>query len=229
MTIAEKISDLKQQLPAGVQLIAVSKTQPPAVIFEAYQAGQMVFGENKVQELSAKQATLPADIQWHFIGHLQSNKVKKIAAFASLIHSVDSLKLLEEINRQALIQQRKIRVLLQFYIAEEESKFGFSYDEACRMLDSKEFSILQNVQLAGVMGMASFTRDQNRIRTEFKTLRKYFSQLKSVYFSSDDVFKEISMGMSDDWHIAIEEGSTMIRLGTAIFGSRVYLQQIAGQ
>lgn len=218
--IAERIQQLKKELPASVNLIAVSKTKPNADIQIAYDAGQRVFGENKVQELVDKYETLPKDIEWHLIGHLQTNKVKYIAAFVRLIHAVDSLKLLQEINKQAKKHDRIINCLLQFFIASEETKFGFSFEEAQEMLASPEFSGLKNIQIVGVMGMASFVDDNAQVEKEFNELHNYFQLLKSSVFKFNENFKEISMGMSGDYKIAIEQGSTMVRLGSTIFGSR---------
>ncbi|MCK3683363.1 YggS family pyridoxal phosphate-dependent enzyme [Maribellus sp. YY47] len=222
MEIAKNLLEIKKGLPAGVQLVAVSKTKPNAAILEAYEAGQRVFGENKVQELAQKYEELPKDIEWHFIGHLQSNKVKYMAPFVSLIHGVDSLKLLKTINKEAAKNKRTIRCLLQFHIAEESTKFGLSEEEAMEMLDSGEVQALENVEIAGVMGMATYTDDENQIRKEFRVLHNIFSALKNRYFATSGSFREISMGMSDDYPIAMEEGSTMIRVGSKIFGERNY-------
>ena len=218
--IAERILQLKKELPASVNLIAVSKTKPNADIQVAYDAGQRVFGENKVQELVDKYETLPKDIEWHLIGHLQTNKVKYVAAFVHLIHAVDSLKLLQEINKQAKKHDRIINCLLQFFIASEDTKFGFSFEEAQEMLASPEFFELKNIQIVGVMGMASFVDDNAQVEKEFNELHNYFQLLKSSVFKFNENFKEISMGMSGDYKIAIEQGSTMVRLGSTIFGSR---------
>jgi PLP dependent protein len=222
MTIAENIDTLKSRLPAKVQLVAVSKTKPVEMLMEAYNHGQRVFGENKVQEMSAKFEVMPKDIAWHFIGHLQTNKIKYMASFVHLIHSVDSFKLLKSINAEAKKVDRIIPCLLQFHIAEEETKFGLSMEEACEMFHSGEFKQLANVKVCGVMGMATFTEDETQIRREFASLKKYFDELKSDYFSGDDEFKQISMGMSGDYQIAVEEGSTMVRIGSTIFGERQY-------
>jgi pyridoxal phosphate enzyme (YggS family) len=220
MTIPERLKYLAGTVPASVTIVAVSKTMDPGMIMEAYNAGQRIFGENKVQELISKQPLLPSDIRWHFIGHLQRNKVRFIIPFIHLIHSVDSLRLLEEINKEAAIAGRIIGCLLQFHISGEESKYGLDFREACLLLESSEFSEMKNITLNGVMGMASFTDDEARIRTEFRQLRKYFDMLKESRFVSVPGFKEISMGMSGDYPVAIEEGSTIIRIGTAIFGDR---------
>ncbi len=218
--IQEALKSIQQNIPDSVTLIAVSKTKPVSAIEEAYQAGQRHFGENKVQELVDKQAKLPADIQWHLIGHLQTNKVKYIAPFVHLIHAVDSLKLLKEINKEAKKNERIIDVLLQFHIASEETKFGLSFDEAKEILESRDFIEMENVRICGVMGMATFTEDEEIIQDEFRTLHNYFLLLKSHYFKFNDDFKEISMGMSGDYLLAIEEGSTMVRVGSSIFGER---------
>jgi PLP dependent protein len=222
MPIADKLRNLLSSLPEGVKLAAVSKTHSPEEIMEAYSAGHRCFAENKVQELSAKHLLLPRDIEWHFIGHLQSNKVKYIAPFVSLIHSVDSPKLLQVIDREAMKNNRIISCLLQFHIAEEESKFGLSAEEAEVLLRSDSFQKLANIKIAGVMGMATFTDDQSRVRREFRQLKEIFHLLKSDFFETDPGFREISMGMSDDYPVAIEEGSTIIRVGSKIFGSRLY-------
>jgi pyridoxal phosphate enzyme (YggS family) len=218
--IAERIQQLKSEIPANVELIAVSKTKPIEDIQEAYDAGQRIFGENKVQELVDKYEVLPKDIEWHLIGHLQTNKVKYIAPFVHLIHAVDSLKLLQEINKQALRNNRVINCLLQFFIASEDTKFGFSIEEAQKMLASREFFELKNVNIVGVMGMASFVDDQTQVEKEFNNLHSYFELLKNSVFNLNDNFKEISMGMSGDYQLAIAQGSTMVRLGSTIFGSR---------
>ncbi len=218
--IAEKIKELKSSLPNNVTFVAVSKTKPVEDLQVAYNAGQRVFGENKVQEMTAKYEVLPKDIQWHLIGHLQTNKVKYIAPYVSMIHSVDSEKLLREINKEAKKNNRIIPCLLQFHIAKEETKFGFSFDEAKELIESEAFLNFQNLQIVGIMGMASFTEDENQIRSEFQTLHDYFQIIKSHYFKFNPDFKEISMGMSGDYKIAIEHGSTMIRVGSTIFGHR---------
>jgi pyridoxal phosphate enzyme (YggS family) len=186
----------------------------------AYQTGHKIFGENKAQELMNKQPQLPPDIEWHFIGHLQTNKVKYITSFVNLIHSVDSLKLLKEINKQALKANRTIDCLFQFHIASEETKFGLDYEEAAEIVRSDQFQGLRNIKICGVMGMATFTDNSEIIRQEFKKLRRIFEKLKTNFFENKNFFKEISMGMSDDYKIAIEEGSTIIRIGSSIFGAR---------
>ena len=218
--IAENIKALRKELPEKVKLVAVSKTKPVEDIMEAYNAGHRVFGENRVQELLGKYEHLPRDVQWHMIGHLQRNKVKYIAGFIHLIESVDSEKLLRAINKEALKAGRVIDCLLQFHIAREETKFGFSSEEAVEMIESGLTDELRNVNIRGVMGMATFTGDMERVRSEFIFLRSVYDDLKKRFFSSDNNFSEISMGMSGDYKVALEEGSTMIRLGTLVFGAR---------
>ena len=204
----------------SVTLVAVSKTKPAEDIMKLYQSGQRIFGENKVQEMVSKYDVLPNDIQWHQIGHLQKNKVKYIAPFVAMIHAVDSFELLEVINKEAVKNNRTMDVLLQFHIATEETKFGLNKDEAVQLLTVLEKEPLPNVRICGVMGMASFTEDTNLIRSEFRSLKEIFTYLKSRFFMENPFFKEISMGMSGDYKIAIEEGSTMVRIGSAIFGGR---------
>jgi len=218
--ISEKLAKIKNSIPSNVCLVAVSKTKPVADLLEAYEAGQRRFGENKVQEMTEKWEVLPKDIQWHLIGHLQTNKVKYIAPYVHLIHSVDSLKLLAEINKQGEKFHRVISVLLQFYIAKEETKFGLDLEEATQLLNSDEYKSFKNIQVVGVMGMASFTDDESIVKGEFFQLKELFSQLKNTFFQNDDSFKEISMGMSGDYQLAIEQGSTMVRVGSFIFGGR---------
>lgn len=222
MSIAENIEKVKANLPENVRLVAVSKTKPAELLLEAYDCGQRTFGENKVQEMVWKFDELPKDIEWHFIGHLQTNKTKHIAPFVHLIHGVDSFKLLKSIDAEAKKVGRIIPCLLQFHIAEEETKFGLSMQEATEMLNSNEFKVLGNVKISGVMGMATYTDDENQIRKEFANLKKYFEKLKSEFFTANFDFKEISMGMSGDYLIAIAEGSTMVRIGSTIFGERNY-------
>jgi len=218
MNIKENLEQVKNELPEKVKLVAVSKTKPVEIIQEAYDAGQRVFGENKAQEMSIKHEQLPKDIEWHFIGHMQTNKVKYIAPFVSLIHSVDSLKILKEINKQAAKNNRIIDCLLQFHIAEESTKFGLNLDEAEMLVQSK--INFNNIRMVGVMGMSTFTDDTNQIRREFKQLHGFFTFLKEKYLVTNKAFKEISMGMSGDYLIAVEEGSTLVRIGTKIFGTR---------
>ena len=220
MNIKNNLNNLRQNLPSGCKLIAVSKTKPVEKIMEAYQEGHRLFGENKVQELVPKHEALPKDIEWHMIGHLQSNKVKQIAPFISMIHSVDSVKLLEEINKQAIRATRRIDCLLQVHIAEEESKFGFSPEEVIQFIQSAGGASLKNVKVTGLMGMATLTENSEQIRKEFKGLKKLFEKIKSTASPDNIEMKELSMGMSGDYSIAVEEGSTMIRVGSAIFGER---------
>lgn len=215
--IAERLTDYKSKLGQKARLIAVSKLQPNSAIEEAYAAGHRLFGENYVQELCDKREILPSDIEWHFIGHLQSNKVKYIAPFVSYIHGVDSLSLLQKINQSAAKHNRIIKCLLQLHVAVEETKHGLSPEEALELAHQKEIKELHNIRVCGVMGMASFTNDHDLIRREFKEIKETFNKLKPMF---DDHFVEISMGMSSDWEIALEEGSTMVRIGSAIFGER---------
>lgn len=220
--IETNLKAILNTIPPEVTLVAVSKTVGPEMIMDAYRAGQRVFGENKAQELQAKQKTLPGDICWHFIGHLQTNKVKHIAPFIHLVESMDRMKLLEELNSAGKKHGRVIRCLLQFHIATEESKFGLDQSEAEAILTSTVFQDMQYVQICGVMGMASFTDDRALIRSEFRKLKEIFQLLHDRYFTGKPEFREISMGMSGDYPIAIEEGSTMVRIGTALFGERHY-------
>ena len=221
MSIAANISAIKEELgDASVKLIAVSKTKPVESITEAYNAGQRIFGENMVQELVEKYERLPKDIEWHLIGHLQSNKVKYIAPFINMIHSVDSLKLLQEINKQAIKNNRVIDCLLQIYIADEDTKYGLDFSEAIDLLRSKEFTELKNIRIRGVMGIATFTVNPRITQDEFYELKTFYTGLKETIFRKNPEFTEISMGMSGDYKIALEKGSTMIRLGSTIFGSR---------
>jgi len=218
MSIKKQLQELKSILPKQVTLVAVSKTKPVQDLMKAYEVGQRIFGENKVQEMVEKHQQMPKDIQWHMIGHVQRNKVKYMAPFVDLIHGVDSLKLLSEINKQALRNNRCINGLLQIKIAAEDSKFGMTKNDAIQLMKSTEFKDLKNIKIKGVMGMATFTDDQNKIRKEFETLKSTFSELKSI----EDSMHIISMGMSGDYPLAIECGSTMIRVGSHIFGARNY-------
>ncbi|WP_299577027.1 YggS family pyridoxal phosphate-dependent enzyme [uncultured Sunxiuqinia sp.] len=222
MEITENIERIKKEITSDVCLVAVSKTKPKEAILEAYQGGQRVFGENKVQELVQKYEDLPKDIEWHFIGHLQTNKVKYLAPFVSLIHGVDSLKLLKTINKEGQKNKRVIPCLLQFHIAEEETKFGLNLAEAKELLESETFASLDNVEVRGVMGMATYTDDENQICREFRLLKKLFDELKTSYFKDQPSFCEISMGMSGDYQLAVREGSTIVRVGSKIFGERDY-------
>ena len=222
MSIKSQLEEIRNSIPKQVTLVAVSKTKPDEDLIEAYETGQRILGENKVQELAGKYERLAKDIQWHMIGHLQSNKVKYIAPFVSLIHAVDSVKLLKEINKQAKNNNRTIDCLLQLHIAEEENKFGFSPDESKNIVEEIESKAWQNIRIIGLMGMATFTEDQSQIRREFKTMKLEFDKLKASVFKNQESFIHISMGMSGDYKIAIEEGSTMVRVGSSIFGSRNY-------
>ena len=222
MSIAENLKHIVSRLPANVKLIAVSKTQPIGTVLQAYQAGHKIFGENKAQELVDKYEALPKDIEWHMIGHLQTNKVKYVVPFVHMIHGVDSLKLLKVINKEALKNDRVINCLLQVHIAREETKFGFSEEEIYQVLDSEEYRDLQHIRITGVMGMATFTEDTDVVRQEFRMLKNIFKKLKDHYFQARNEFREISMGMSSDYMVAIEEGSTMVRIGTFLFGERSY-------
>ncbi|MCA6378947.1 MAG: YggS family pyridoxal phosphate-dependent enzyme [Cytophagales bacterium] len=221
MDIKSNIKAINETLTAGCKLIAVSKTQPIEKILQAYQTGQRVFGENKAQEMLAKYEALPKDIEWHMIGHLQSNKVKYIAPFVSLIHSVDSVRLLEEINKQGQKINRIIPCLLQMYIANEDTKFGFSQEEVIELLDNYPLSF-HNVRVVGLMGMASFTNNQQQIRAEFRSLKVFFEKIRGKTLPPQVEMKELSIGMSGDYRIGMDEGSTLVRIGTSIFGERNY-------
>lgn len=218
--ITEKLAAVKNTLPKHVTLVAVSKTKPNADVMEAYDTGQRIFGENKVQEMCDKYEALPKDIAWHFIGHLQRNKVKYMAEFVNLIHGVDSFKLLKEINKQAQKVGRTIPVLLQFHIAQETTKFGLDLNEATEFLQSEDFKQLNNISIVGVMGMATFTDNTEHITQEFASLKSIFNSLKTSYFANSSSFEHISMGMSGDYELAIQQGSTMVRIGSTIFGGR---------
>ncbi|MFP9114215.1 YggS family pyridoxal phosphate-dependent enzyme [Flavobacterium sp. RHBU_3] len=223
MSIASNLNDIKSSLPPHVTLVAVSKTKPVADLMEAYNAGQRIFGENKIQEMTEKWEQMPRDIQWHMIGHVQTNKVKYMAPYVSLIHGVDSLKLLTEINRQAARYRKTINCLLQVHIAEEETKFGMDEAELTTVLTSDEFKQMQNICVTGLMGMATFTEDETQIKKEFTHLKNIFDKLKQSELSEKTLnFKPetLSMGMSGDYKIAIACGSTMVRIGSSIFGSR---------
>jgi len=223
MSVAKNIQDfLAQHVPDNVKLVAVSKTKPTADIMEAYEGGYKIFGENKVQELVDKYHELPKDIEWHMIGHMQSNKVKYIAPFVHLIHGVDKFKLLKVINKEGAKHDRVINCLLQFHIAEEQTKFGLDLEEAHEMLRSQAYAELTHVNVRGVMGMATFTENHQKVRKEFKKLKTLFDDLKNNYFTNKQDFNQISMGMSNDYKIAIEEGATMIRIGSLLFGPRNY-------
>lgn len=220
--IKENLNKIRATIPEGVTLVAVSKTKPVSDLQEAYDAGQRVFGENYPQEMRDKHEVLPQDIQWHFIGHLQTNKIKYIIPFVTLIHSIDTANLLEAVNKEAKKHGRVVDCLLQFHIALEETKFGLDLDEARQLLDSEAFKQMENVRICGVMGMGTFTDDMEEVRKEFKHLKGIFDTLKNEYFAGQEQFKEISMGMSEDYPIAIEEGATLIRVGSKIFGPRNY-------
>lgn len=221
MSIQQNLNQIKSTLPEHVTLVAVSKTKPVSQIMEAYSAGHRIFGENKIQEITEKFEAMPKDIEWHMIGHVQTNKIKYMASFVSLIHGVDSFKLLKEINKQALKNNRIINCLLQIKIADEDSKFGMSATDASKIIQSKEFSELKNVCVVGVMGMATFTEDQKQIEREFKLLKSTFDELKAIQ-TENCKLQTISMGMSGDYPLAIECGSTMVRVGSSIFGERNY-------
>ncbi|MFD0794038.1 YggS family pyridoxal phosphate-dependent enzyme [Mucilaginibacter litoreus] len=221
MSIADNINSLKKETELiNVTLLAVSKTKPVTDLQEAYDAGQRLFGENMVQEMVEKQEQLPADIQWHLIGHLQTNKVKYIAPFVSMIESVDSIKLLKEIDKHAGKNKRVIDCLLQIYIADEETKFGLGFDEAIELLRSEEFAALRNIRIRGLMGIATNTDNEKQIKEEYYELKTFFDGIKTSFFRKDDSFDTLSMGMSSDYKIAIEQGSNLVRLGSTIFGSR---------
>jgi len=219
MSISENLLRIKNNLPENVHLVAVSKTKPVEDLMEAYHAGQRIFGENKIQEMTEKWEQMPKDIQWHMIGHVQTNKVKYMAPYVNLIHGVDSLKLLIEINKQAKKWRRVIPCLLQVYIATEETKFGLAHDELLQLIHSDEFKALENIKIVGLMGMASFTDNNDKIRSEFQSLKDIFNYVKP-YQLNNCHFEHLSMGMSGDYQIAIECGSTIVRIGSSIFGSR---------
>ena len=219
MSIASNLTTIKASLPEHVTLVAVSKTKPVTDLMEAYEAGQRIFGENKIQEMTDKWEEMPKDIQWHMIGHVQTNKVKFMAPFVSLIHGVDSLKLLQEINKQALKNNRVIDCLLQIHIAEEETKFGLDEKELASLLASADFHNLKNIQILGLMGMATFTENQNQIKKEFTHLKSIFASLQATE-TVNCKLNTVSMGMSGDYQLAIECGSTMVRIGSSIFGGR---------
>lgn len=222
MSIGSKIADIKAELTDGCRLVAVSKYHPVEALQEAYDAGQRIFGESHVQELMVKEEALPKDIEWHFIGHLQTNKVKYIAPFVSLIHAVDTMKLLREIDKQGAKVGRTIDCLLQMHIAQEETKYGFTPDELKAMLKDDEWRSMHNVRIVGLMCMATNTDDEAQIRSEFAYAHSIYEEVKEQYFKSEPSFTELSMGMSGDYALAMEEGSTMIRVGSKIFGERVY-------
>ena len=220
--IAEIIHQINNELPSGVRLVAVSKFHPTEAIKEAYQAGQRIFGESRMQELVKKHEDLPKDIEWHFIGHLQTNKVRYIVPFISLIESIDSPRLLKEVNKQAAEAGRTVNVLLQLHIAQEETKFGFDFEECRTYLAEGSWRELNNVRICGLMGMASNTDCMEQVKQEFASLHTFFKEVKETFFVGKDYFLEISMGMSHDYPLAIEQGSTLIRVGSKIFGERNY-------
>lgn len=222
MSIADNLKQVLAELPQGVRLVAVSKFHPNEAIEEAYEAGQRIFGESKVQEMTAKYESLPKDIEWHFIGHLQTNKIKYIAPYVALIHGVDTYKLLVEINKQAAKAERIVNCLLQIHVAQEETKFGFSPEECKEMLSEGEWKQLTHIRICGIMGMASNTDNEEQIRSEFCLLNRLFNEIKDEWFAGSDTFRELSMGMSHDYHEAIAAGSTLVRVGSKIFGEREY-------
>ena len=222
MTVSQNLLEIRKHISQNVQLVCVTKFHSDETILKAYHVGERIFGESRVQELLDKQPRLPQDIHWHFIGHLQRNKVKFIAPFIELIHGVDSLRLLAEINKQASDNKRIINCLLQIHIADEETKFGFSDTELLDVYASDALSEYKSVRICGLMGMATFTENQAQVRKEFQKLKTLFDAVKSTYEADNEFFKEISMGMSDDYQIGIEEGSTMVRIGSSIFGEREY-------
>ena len=220
MSIATNLHEIWNELPQGVKLVAISKFHPNEAIEEAYNEGQRVFGESRAQELKAKYETLPKDIEWHFIGTLQTNKIKYIIPYVALIHGIDSYKLLVEVNKQAQKAGRVVDCLLQLHIAQEETKFGFSFDECRHILTEEDWRSLAHIRIRGVMGMASYTEDEEQIKDEFCSLYRFFQELKTTHFASQPSFSELSMGMSHDYHLAIAAGSTLIRVGSKIFGER---------
>ncbi|WP_294533810.1 YggS family pyridoxal phosphate-dependent enzyme [uncultured Bacteroides sp.] len=222
MSIADNLKQVLAELPSGVRLVAVSKFHPNEAIEEAYHAGQRIFGESKVQEMTAKYESLPKDIEWHFIGHLQTNKIKYMIPYVSMIHGIDTYKLLAEVNKQAGKAGRIVNCLLQIHVAQEETKFGFSPEECREMLEGGEWKQLTHVRICGMMGMASNTEDTEQIKSEFRLLNSLFQEFKATWFADSEAFTELSMGMSHDYHEAIASGSTLIRVGSKIFGERNY-------
>ena len=222
MSIADNLKQVLAELPSGVRLVAVSKFHPNEAIEEAYHAGQRIFGESKVQEMTAKYESLPKDIEWHFIGHLQTNKIKYMIPYVSMIHGIDTYKLLAEVNKQASKARRIVNCLLQIHVAQEETKFGFSPEECREMLEGGEWKQLTHVRICGMMGMASNTEDTEQIKSEFRLLNSLFQEFKATWFADSEAFTELSMGMSHDYHEAIASGSTLIRVGSKIFGERNY-------
>jgi pyridoxal phosphate enzyme (YggS family) len=222
MSIAQNIERITKQLPQGVKLVAVSKFHPVEKIMEAYDAGQRIFGENRAQEFAAKAPQLPTEIEWHFIGHLQKNKVRMIMPWVSTIQSIDSVELLNLVNKEAARIDRHVDVLLQLHVAKELTKSGFTIEELLKAADEGAFQNLSNITITGVMAMATFTDDMEQVANEFETVHRTFLALRDKYFTGNPSFKEISMGMSDDWHIAVQHGATFVRIGTDIFGAREY-------
>lgn len=222
MGIKSNLLNVLSELPEQTHLVAVSKFHPNEAIMEAYEAGQRIFGESKVQEMTQKYESLPKDIEWHFIGHLQTNKIKYMVPYVTLIHGIDSYKLLAEVNKQAAKVNRIIPCLLQMHIAQEETKFGFSFEECKEMLAAGEWKELRNIRINGLMGMATNTDSTEQIDKEFRSLNTFFKEIKQIYFPEEPTFKELSMGMSHDYHRAIDEGSTLVRVGSKIFGERNY-------
>jgi hypothetical protein len=222
MSIAENLKAIRKHIPESVQLVCVTKFHPYESVMEAYHAGERIFGESRVQELTEKHYALPEDICWHFIGHLQTNKVKFIVPFVSLIHGVDSLRLADEINKQSAKIDRITDCLLQIHIASEETKFGFDSQELLELIESVDFKNLTNIRVRGLMGMATFTDNKEQVRNEFKSLKSLYDKIKLMKTSQLHDFNILSMGMSDDYQIAIEEGSTMVRIGSSVFGHRQY-------
>ncbi len=222
MSIAQNLQCITAQLPQGVRLVAVSKFHPVDKVMEAYNAGQRIFGENRAQELAAKAPQMPTDIEWHFIGHLQKNKVRMIMPWASTIQSIDSIQLLQLVNKEAARIDHHVNVLLQLHVAKEQTKSGFSIDEVLKAAEEGAFNNLSNVTICGVMAMATFTDDMNQVASEFELVHNTFLTLRDKHFAGNPAFKEISMGMSDDWPVAVKHGATLVRVGTDIFGAREY-------
>ncbi|MBQ9584563.1 MAG: YggS family pyridoxal phosphate-dependent enzyme [Muribaculaceae bacterium] len=222
MSIAQNLQHITEQLPAGIKLVAVSKFHPVERIMEAYDAGQRIFGENRAQELAAKAPQMPTDIEWHFIGHLQKNKVRMIMPWVSTIQSIDSTQLLQLVDKEAARIDRHVDVLLQLHVAKEQTKSGFAVDEILEAAENGAFNNLSNVTITGVMAMATFTDDMDQVASEFELVHNTFRTLREKYFASNPAFKEISMGMSDDWPVAVKHGATLVRIGTDIFGQREY-------
>lgn len=222
MSIAQNLQCITAQLPQGVRLVAVSKFHPVDKVMEAYNAGQRIFGENRAQELAAKAPQMPTDIEWHFIGHLQKNKVRMIMPWASTIQSIDSIQLLQLVNKEAAKIDHHVNVLLQLHVAKEQTKSGFSIDEVLKAAEEGAFNNLSNVTICGVMAMATFTDDMNQVASEFELVHNTFLSLRDKHFAGNPAFKEISMGMSDDWPVAVKHGATLVRIGTDIFGAREY-------